>query len=271
MAYGFAAHLWIFGTPEPATLRAWLLAAAPDAREEDVVAVRLGQRTLLAARNTNEREARWRGIKLVTGAAQHVRGFEWVSIDLHPDQDSWCIERPDGEVLSWDPTELPESEGSEASAPAKPGAEFVERARGIIRSLVPLELRELHHYVDWAHQLEDTPDGAPAPELAGHPVRRFTLGLPSAPVQPQVVRAERSLTFWLLALCLLAAGFTVSVVQPPGPGAFLRRFIHFTLEAFVFWSMASGVSAGKGSRLKVWLAGCAAIVGAGVIWGLVPV
>jgi hypothetical protein len=271
MAYGFAAHLWIFGTPEPATLRAWLLAVAPDAREEDVVAVRLGQRTLLAAVNTNERDARWRGIRLVTSVAQQVRGFEWVSIDLHPDQDFWRIERPDGDVLSWGPTAPPEPEGAEASEPVRPGAQLVERARGVIRSLVPLELRELHHYVDWAHQLEDTPDGAPAPQLAGNPVRRFALGLPSAPVQPLGVRKARSLAFWLLVLCLLASGFTVSVVQPPGPGAFLARFIHFTLAAFMFWSMAVGAGAGRGSRLKVWLAGCAAVVVAGAIWGLVPV
>jgi hypothetical protein len=86
-----------------------------------------------------------------------------------------------------------------------------------------------------------------------------------------VVRAARSLVFWLLTLCLFASGFTVSVVQPPGPAAFLDRFIHFTLEAFVFWSMAVGAGASEGTRLKARLTGCAAIVGAGVVWGLVPV
>jgi len=274
MAYGFATHLWISGTPESATLRAWLLAAAPDAREEDVVALRLGERTLLAAVNTSEHDARWRGIRLVTTVTKHVRGFAWVSIDIHPDQGFWRIERQDGEVISWDPDGLPTTEGAETSDAVEPDAKLVERAKGVIRSLVPLELREYHHYVDWGHQLEDTPDGAPAPGLTGVHVRRFATGLPSAPVRPGVVRSARSPAIWLLALCLLASAFTVSVVQPPGPDAFLARFMFFTLEAFVFWSMCLGglrVSAGGWSRLKVWLAGCAAIFGAGVLWGLVPV
>ncbi|WPB76601.1 hypothetical protein KYC5002_47390 [Archangium violaceum] len=271
MAYGFATHLWILGTPEPLTLRAWLLAAAPDAREGDVVALRLGERTLLAAVNKNEREARWRSIGLVTSVAQHVRGFEWVSLHLYPDHDLWRIERQDGEVLSWDPNTLPEPEGAEPPEPPRPGAELMERARSVIRSLVPLELHELHHYIDWGHELEDTPDGALAPSLEGDSVRRFALGLPLAPVPSRVARAVRSPAFWLLVLCLLASGFTVSVVQPPGPGAFLVRFIHFILEAFVFWSMAVGAGVDGGSKRKVWLTGCAAIVVAGAVWGLVPV
>src|SRR5262249_50282728 len=103
MAYGFATHLWIHGTPEPDVLRTWLQAAVRDVKEEDLVALRLGDRTLLMPVNTAQRDQRWRSIGIIEAVSAQVKDHDWVSVDLMPDLDSWRVERRGGPALEWDP------------------------------------------------------------------------------------------------------------------------------------------------------------------------
>lgn len=65
------------------------------------------------------------------------------------------------------------------------------RAKEVVRTVVPLGLKELHHYVEWAHELEEVAPGALAPSLEGVRVEALTLGLPPGPERPpEAVAAE---------------------------------------------------------------------------------
>jgi hypothetical protein len=261
MSYGFATHLWILGRPGAATLKRWIQAAKPDAKEQDIVAYELDDRTRLSAVNTDDRQARWRSIEIVTSVSAQVDGFEWVKIDLHPDHDSWSIARSTGELLERDPEKNRE-----------PTAPEIERAKGIIRDLVPLELQEIHHYVDWAQELEERSDAAPVPNMPTIVRHQLSLGLPST---PRPIQKRISPAAWILmALCAVATAFTVSVVQPPGPAAFKARLLHFGIEGAIFWAMAFAGARNSSaliSDLRLFATGLAAILAVGVIWSLVPV
>ncbi len=157
MALGSVTHLWIFGAPSPEALRSAVLAAMHDAREDEVLALRLGPRTLLAAVNTSDRAWRRRSIDLVSGV--RLAAFETVFVAMYPDVDAWELISRTGEEITRD--DLPS-------------------ARLLLRELVPLELKELHHYVEWAQALEETSSGQPAPALRGVNVEVLSLGLPPA-------------------------------------------------------------------------------------------
>ncbi len=162
MAYGFATHLWIEGTPEPETLRNWVLGGVPDATERDLQVFRLGNRTLLSATNIDDREMRWRSISVVGSVASSLpNDVTTTFVNCQPDVESYEV---DGEIDHKDAVQ-------------------VAAARERLRKLVPLEFKELYHYVDWAHELEDAQEGAPAPSLPGVMVERMSLGLPAG--QPQ--------------------------------------------------------------------------------------
>mgnify|MGYP001587412607 CR=1 FL=1 len=154
MALGSATHLWLLGTPSVETLHAWVLEAVPAATESDVVALRLGQRTLLAAVNTSDRAWWSRSVDVVSGVQPH--GMESIFIGLYPDSGEW---------------EVTDRHGARVETEA--------RAKDVVRSVVPLELTELHHYVEWAQEVEELDSGAVVPELRDVRVEVLTLGLPS--------------------------------------------------------------------------------------------
>jgi hypothetical protein len=154
MALGSATHLWLLGTPSTETLRAWVLEAVPAATESDVVALRLGPRTLLAAVNTSDRAWWSRSVDVVSGVQPH--GMESIFIGLYPDSGEW---------------EVTSRHGARVETEA--------RAKEVVRSVVALELTELHHYVEWAQAVEELDSGAVVPELDGVTVEVLTLGLPS--------------------------------------------------------------------------------------------
>ena len=156
MALGSATHLWLMGTPSTETLRAWVLEALPAATEADVIALRLGARTLLAAVNTSDREWWRRSVDLVSGVKP--QGVESVFIAVYPDTGDW-------EVL--------DRRGAHAESEVD--------ARAVVGAVVPLELKELHHYVEWAHEVEELETGALVPALGETRVEVLTLGLPPGP------------------------------------------------------------------------------------------
>lgn len=270
MAYGFATHLWVLGAPAPDQLKEWLLAAAPDLHQGDVEVWRLGDRVLVGALNTSDRESRWRSIGVVNSLSAFVKGFEWASIDIQPDHDIWRIQQSTHEAIEWDPEE------AEEEHPEAPAA-LVEKAKELVRSLVPLKLDELHHYVDWAHELEETQEGATAPAL-NVPIRRLLLGLPAAPPPPIAVAVTQGVRsglfrYWLEVACVVATAFTVSVVQGPGPGQFAARLNHFLIQAGSLWLLAivlMGVTSNGWPRLKDVFVAVAAFGFAALFWGLVP-
>lgn len=264
MSYGFATHLWIHGTPIVAVLKNWILAAAPDATDADLSAIRLGDRTLLAAVNTNDREVRWRSIGIVGSVPAHIEGFDWTLIDIHPDASSCEVTGSALEAIRWD----------DSSAPS---AALVDATRQRIRHLVPLKLEHVHHYVDWAHELEDVDDGGPAPHMSAM-VELLSLGLPPrapGPVPPntQLSFMRRALPFLILAFCVIATWFTVSVTERPGPQAFVSRALHVEIQASLFWLLAvfgGDVSHPIWSRTRLVLTGLAAITVSAGLWGISP-
>ena len=159
MALGSATHLWLFGTPSPETLRAWVLEAVPAATEADVHALRLGQRTLLTAINTSDRDSWSRSVHVISGIKP--QGVESVFIGVYPDTGDW-------EVL--------DRSGAHADTE--------EDARAVVGAVVPLDLKELHHYVDWAHEVEELETGALVPSLGEVRAEVLTLGLPPGPARP---------------------------------------------------------------------------------------
>lgn len=264
MAYGYACHLWVLGAPEPSTLKGWLVAAIPEVREGDLEVWRLGQRLLVGAVNTSDREARLRSMRTVEALAAAVKGFDWVRLELFPDSGFWSLERSAEPALSWD---ADDEEGD-------PPIALLQQAKEVVRALVPLELAELHHYVDWAHALEATVPGEPAPALRV-PVERVSLGLPAAPPAPAAARAGSFLVeHWLAACCALASAFTVSVVQAPGPAAASARFSHFLWESFSLWLLGVvllGVTSNGWPSARTCGASAVLMVAAGAAWSLVPV
>jgi hypothetical protein len=180
MAYGFATHLWIYGTPSGETLRRWVVESCPDARETDLVVFRLGDRTVISAANVDDRTARYRSIGVVGSLARGVpSGMATTFVDLQPDVESYVV---DDEVDARDPDQ-------------------VEAAKRRLQKLVRLELEELYHYVDWAHALEELEDGAPAPSLPGVAVQRLELGLP-----PRAARASSPVGAAVTPVGLAGAG-----------------------------------------------------------------
>lgn len=158
MALGSATHLWLFGTPSVETLRAWILESVPAATEADVLALRLGQRTLLTAINTSDRAWWSRSVDVVSGVKP--QGVESVFIAVYPDTGDW-------EVL--------DRTGAHAESEAD--------ARAVVGAVVPLELTELDHYVEWAHEVEELESGALVPSLGEVRVEVLTLGLPPGPAR----------------------------------------------------------------------------------------
>ncbi len=264
MAYGSATHLWIHGTPEAAVLKDWILAAKPDATDADLSAFRLGSRTLLVAVNVNDGELRWRSIRLIGSTSSHIRGFDWTLIDMHPDASFCQLEGPSFEPIHWDER-------------SNPSPAVLDAARARIRALVPLELLEVHHYVDWAHKLETIDDGARAPDLTGT-VQFIALNLPANAYRPTPSERppsliDRALPFLILAFCIVATLFTVSVTQAPGPNAFISRALHVEIQATLFWLFAlfvGDVRHRDWSRAQLILIGLAAISASAVLWGVVP-
>lgn len=166
MALGSATHLWIDGTPEPAELREWVLAARPDAREDDLLALRLGPRTLLCAVNTSDRAWWSRSVDVVSAVRPRAAG--WTALGVYPDTGDFELSASDGVSVSWDQAHPPE-------------ADALGLAGERIRRLVPLALTQVDHYVEWAHEVEDCVAGDPAPELTGVVVEPLALGLPPGP------------------------------------------------------------------------------------------
>ncbi len=268
MAYGSATHLWILGTPTPSEVKEWLSTVAPDVHSGDVDAWQLGDRLLLGAVNTSEHEWRSRSIGVVSSLSSTIKGFDWVSIDIQPELDSWRIENSAGALL--ERSEQPDNE-------SQLSLEMLEQAKKLVRELVPLKLEELHHYVDWAHELEDLGTGQPAPEL-GVPVHRIELGLRPAPPPPAVAEAAQTtaagvLDHWLSIACIVATAFTVSMVQAPGPSAFASRLNHFLIQAASMWllgTLLTGVTANGWPGVRPTLVSAGAIFTAGIIWSIMP-
>lgn len=271
MAYGFATHLWVLGKPSPSQIREWLKSAVPDVHEGDVEVWQLGERVVLGAVNTSDREWRWRSIGVVHATRPAVQGFEWVSVDVHPDHNSWRVERSSGEVFEWDSEEADDGQD-------EPSPESIRGAKEILRSLVPLKLEQLHHYVDWAHELEEVGDGGLAPELnvASH---RLALELPPAPAPAAAVRvAEKAVPrlakYWLSIASVAATAFTVSMVQAPGPGAFTIRLNHFLIQGASLWllgTVLAGVTSNgwPGVRITGW--STVVVVVSGLVWAALPI
>ncbi len=101
---------------------------------------------LVGALNTSDRDARC------------VTGFQWASLDLQPDADAWRLERSDAEPLAW---RSDDADGDETAPTAAALGEA--KACACARALVPLMLDAPHHYVDWAHALEEVAEGGRAP------------------------------------------------------------------------------------------------------------
>jgi hypothetical protein len=223
---------------------------------------------LVSAADLDDRERRWRAIGAVFAVAPLVRGFEWVAVDVQPDHESWRLEKSTGEVLEWDPESPPAGERGARR-------DSVEVAKGWLRTLVPLELKELHHFVDWAQVLDAVDDGGIAAPLTT-PLRRLALDLPKAPTPPTPihVRAGRGLApYWLAAACIMATAFTVSMAQAPGPGAFVSRLTHFLVQGASLWVLGTvllGITSNGWPRLRVAMRSGAAVVIASLLWSALP-
>lgn len=271
MAYGFATHLWLLGAPVPAQVTDWLVAAAPDIHQGNVEVWRLGDRVLISALNTSDRESRWRSIDLVNSLPALAKGFEWVSIDIQPDHGFWRVQKSTNEALEWDPDQ------AEEEHPEAPAA-LVERAKQLVRSLVPLKLDELHHYVDWAQELEATQEGA-TENVLNVPIQRLSLGLPPAPLPPIAVAVTQGVwsglyKFWLEIACVVATALTVSMVQGPGPGRFSVRLNHFLIQAGALWLFGvvlMGVTSNGWPHFREFLWAVTVFAVSGLLWSALPV
>jgi hypothetical protein len=197
MAYGYATHLWIDGAPDAETLRQWVVGGLPDATERDLEVFRLGNRTLVSAINIDDRDVRWRSIRLVESVAgQLPDGVRKTFVNLQPDVESYEV---NGEIDLGDAAQM-------AAAKAQ------------LRRLVPLELEEIYHYVDWAHELEEAEEGSPVPSLPGVLVQRVLLGLPPGEAHPVKVHVpmangEKVRQPWLwICLAVVAAAVFLKIV-----------------------------------------------------------
>lgn len=153
MAFGSVTHLWIEGAPTPETLRRWVTGGMPNATEGDLIAYRLGARTLLSAINISHREARSRSEEVVAQTSVDA-DVGCTLVEFNPDHGSYSI---DGEAI--DPADA-----------AQVGA-----ARAHLASVLQLEVDSLDAYVEWGQALEETPD-----------VERLAIGLPpSLPLSPE--------------------------------------------------------------------------------------
>ena len=143
--------------------------------------------------------------------------------------------------------------------------------------LAPLKLDELHHYVDWAHELEGVQEGEVAPAL-NVPVHRLSLDLPPAPPPPIPVAMAQGVSsglfkYWIEVCCIVVTAFTVSVVQGPGPGAFAARLNHFVIQAGSLWLLVvvlMGMTSSGWPRLREFLSAAVAFAVCGLVWAAVP-